>query len=190
VRRPQAAPLAPPIDADDPTASRERPCVHPLDMDRWTCPAGYSAAERQSCERSRTTSRRRYRTPATKRCGSLNRILAPSDDDHARASAPIGAARARSPLAVAAPRGCQYPIAIRGERFAPTCRRMRGCSSMVEQQPSKLMTRVRFPSPAPIPTVNVARGISLDRRRPVSPAPGAPYARLQHIRDNPTVGGP
>src|SRR5690606_4210205 len=26
---------------------------------------------------------------------------------------------------------------------------LRGCSSMVEQQPSKLMTRVRFPSPAP-----------------------------------------
>ena len=26
----------------------------------------------------------------------------------------------------------------------------RGCSSMVEQQPSKLNTRVRFPSPAPI----------------------------------------
>jgi hypothetical protein len=26
---------------------------------------------------------------------------------------------------------------------------VRGCSSMVEQQPSKLMTRVRFPSPAP-----------------------------------------
>ena len=26
----------------------------------------------------------------------------------------------------------------------------RGCSSMVEQKPSKLMTRVRFPSPAPI----------------------------------------
>jgi hypothetical protein len=25
---------------------------------------------------------------------------------------------------------------------------VRGCSSMVEQQPSKLMTRVRFPSPA------------------------------------------
>jgi hypothetical protein len=25
----------------------------------------------------------------------------------------------------------------------------RGCSSMVEQKPSKLMTRVRFPSPAP-----------------------------------------
>ena len=28
--------------------------------------------------------------------------------------------------------------------------RRRGCSSMVEQQPSKLMTRVRFPSPAPM----------------------------------------
>src|SRR5260370_32411369 len=27
--------------------------------------------------------------------------------------------------------------------------RARGCSSMVEQQPSKLNTRVRFPSPAP-----------------------------------------
>ena len=27
----------------------------------------------------------------------------------------------------------------------------RGCSSMVEQKPSKLMTRVRFPSPAPAP---------------------------------------
>ena len=27
--------------------------------------------------------------------------------------------------------------------------RQRGCSSMVEQQPSKLNTRVRFPSPAP-----------------------------------------
>lgn len=29
---------------------------------------------------------------------------------------------------------------------------MRGRSSMVEQQPSKLMTRVRFPSPAPMET--------------------------------------
>ena len=28
--------------------------------------------------------------------------------------------------------------------------RRRGCSSMVEQQPSKLNTRVRFPSPAPM----------------------------------------
>ena len=27
---------------------------------------------------------------------------------------------------------------------------VRGCSSMVEQKPSKLMTRVRFPSPAPV----------------------------------------
>jgi hypothetical protein len=30
--------------------------------------------------------------------------------------------------------------------------RRRGCSSMVEQQPSKLNTRVRFPSPAPVST--------------------------------------
>ena len=30
-----------------------------------------------------------------------------------------------------------------------TCVPICGCSSMVEQQPSKLMTRVRFPSPAP-----------------------------------------
>src|SRR5580704_16647838 len=29
----------------------------------------------------------------------------------------------------------------------------RGCSSMVEQKPSKLMTRVRFPSPAPLPSI-------------------------------------
>jgi hypothetical protein len=37
-------------------------------------------------------------------------------------------------------------------RRAARCRgdcAFRGCSSMVEQQPSKLMTRVRFPSPAP-----------------------------------------
>ena len=31
-----------------------------------------------------------------------------------------------------------------------------GCSSMVEQQPSKLMTRVRFPSPAPLRGWNAA----------------------------------
>ena len=29
-----------------------------------------------------------------------------------------------------------------------------GCSSMVEQKPSKLTTRVRFPSPAPIQRVD------------------------------------
>ena len=29
------------------------------------------------------------------------------------------------------------------------CHLTRGCSSMVEQKPSKLTTRVRFPSPAP-----------------------------------------
>ena len=35
------------------------------------------------------------------------------------------------------------------KRRRPTTVFRRGCSSMVEQQPSKLMTRVRFPSPAP-----------------------------------------
>src|SRR5438093_3573133 len=36
-----------------------------------------------------------------------------------------------------------------------------GCSSMVEQKPSKLMTRVRFPSPAPAPAGNRARFIRI-----------------------------
>ncbi|CCQ74624.1 protein of unknown function [Magnetospira sp. QH-2] len=40
-----------------------------------------------------------------------------------------------------------------GHRFGTGCRRaaglVRGCSSMVELQPSKLATWVRFPSPAP-----------------------------------------
>ena len=41
-----------------------------------------------------------------------------------------------------------FPAAIyETKRAAGTAGR--GCSSMVEQQPSKLMTRVRFPSPAP-----------------------------------------
>ena len=36
-------------------------------------------------------------------------------------------------------------------------RARRGCSSMVEQKPSKLMTRVRFPSPAPIVSITYRR---------------------------------
>ena len=44
----------------------------------------------------------------------------------------------------------QPRLVIKSRHFglmeAVTC----GCSSMVEQKPSKLMTRVRFPSPAPI----------------------------------------
>ena len=39
--------------------------------------------------------------------------------------------------------------------------RVRGCSSMVEQQPSKLMTRVRFPSPAPPNVVEPASRMRL-----------------------------
>src|SRR5262245_24963426 len=34
-----------------------------------------------------------------------------------------------------------------------------GCSSMVEQKPSKLMTRVRFPSPAPVIPITCANVI-------------------------------
>ena len=35
---------------------------------------------------------------------------------------------------------------------------LRGCSSMVEHQPSKLDTRVRFPSPAPFKCANSSAG--------------------------------
>src|SRR6266853_3298810 len=38
---------------------------------------------------------------------------------------------------------------IRGDGFVDSSYLSRGCSSMVEQKPSKLTTRVRFPSPAP-----------------------------------------
>ena len=57
----------------------------------------------------------------------------------------------------------------------------RGCSSMVEQQPSKLNTRVRFPSPAPI-----------FFRRDRSPRFSFRQARLFHSDSNwvsPTAAG-
>jgi hypothetical protein len=40
----------------------------------------------------------------------------------------------------------------------PVTHELRGCSSMVEQQPSKLNTRVRFPSPAPM-RIQAAQGL-------------------------------
>ncbi len=48
----------------------------------------------------------------------------------------------------------QWGVAEAGQRSGePTGQALQqglcGCSSMVEQKPSKLMTRVRFPSPAP-----------------------------------------
>ena len=54
-------------------------------------------------------------------------------------------------------------------------RKNRGCSSMVEQQPSKLNTRVRFPSPAPIAisTVRIFR----HTRFPHS----SPFRRVLHF---------
>jgi hypothetical protein len=39
--------------------------------------------------------------------------------------------------------------------------RLSGCSSMVEQQPSKLNTRVRFPSPAPASNNFLEQGLLL-----------------------------
>ena len=49
----------------------------------------------------------------------------------------------------------------------------RGCSSMVEQKPSKLTTRVRFPSPAPGPLLSpraTAEHVCMDKEleRPCS----------------------
>src|SRR3954468_23719545 len=44
---------------------------------------------------------------------------------------------------------CKAAAEIAGEPFLESG----GCSSMVEQKPSKLMTRVRFPSPAPAPRI-------------------------------------
>jgi hypothetical protein len=43
-------------------------------------------------------------------------------------------------------------------------RLFRGCSSMVEQKPSKLTTRVRFPSPAP-ETTNIACGLRRNNKQ-------------------------
>ena len=57
---------------------------------------------------------------------------------------PLGGAGVRRDMLAA--------IACEGQRrwgLAPGRKRMRGCSSMVEPQPSKLMMWVRFPSPAP-----------------------------------------
>ncbi len=47
----------------------------------------------------------------------------------------------------------------------------RGCSSMVEPQPSKLMTWVRLPSPAPMGGLEGSRTID-HRFRVVLPLPG------------------
>ena len=41
---------------------------------------------------------------------------------------------------------------------------MCGCSSMVEHQPSKLVVRVRFPSPAPSFELNIIEGIVEEKK--------------------------
>src|SRR3954452_17937242 len=49
----------------------------------------------------------------------------------------------------AGPIGSTCPGAVDGAARQMALPAPRGCSSMVEQKPSKLTTRVRFPSPAP-----------------------------------------
>ncbi len=58
--------------------------------------------------------------------------------------APVSGVPRRCQMGNALPAGPLPSVARIGIESAP-----RGCSSMVEQQPSKLNTRVRFPSPAP-----------------------------------------
>jgi hypothetical protein len=82
---------------------------------------------------------------------------------------------------------------------------VRGCSSMVEQKPSKLMTRVRFPSPAPTlwPLANPLAGSAFTRRahhewpglapsganRQMSVRPRSVAQWLEHRSPKPGVGG-
>src|ERR1700738_3630257 len=68
-----------------------------------------------------------------------------------------GDGRKRAPRHFDSARTCLIGWAPRGSPRMRRCglpkpvtHELSGCSSMVEQQPSKLNTRVRFPSPAPI----------------------------------------
>jgi hypothetical protein len=64
----------------------------------------------------------------------------------------------------------------RSDRFG-----RRGCSSMVEQKPSKLTTRVRFPSPAPVSleTRGGAGGVRGTRTAATGAAGARPGDRIQ-----------
>src|ERR1043166_6463317 len=66
-----------------------------------------------------------------------------------------GEARQREDGLYVDPRG----FAWHASRAAVSCAAC-GCSSMVEQQPSKLMTRVRFTSPAPALSSNRTAGFA------------------------------
>ena len=57
-----------------------------------------------------------------------------------------------------------------------------GCSSMVEQQPSKLMTRVRFPSPAPAFAASARLAQPGMTAKAVTPAPAKADERTDRIR--------
>ena len=73
-------------------------------------------------------------------CAAIGRHRRP-DQGNGRAWRALGA----SQLVPLFPLPLCYDALFSGRRRC----RARGCSSMVEQKPSKLMTRVRFPSPAP-----------------------------------------
>ena len=57
--------------------------------------------------------------------------------------------RAGGPGCSADAEGWRVMVRANGAGSAGLLEKQRGCSSMVEQKPSKLTTRVRFPSPAP-----------------------------------------
>ena len=138
--------------AASPTGTRRSPTRRRHVLDRGS--RGGHGRRAGACprRRARPFSLRRRRTTRATLVRRFRRGVAAAHDGHSRHAAGSNDARqSRRPLAVAARRGCQYPDAIHGMRVPPkTAARTSGCSSMVEQQPSKLMTRVRFPSPAPI----------------------------------------
>ena len=82
-----------------------------------------------------------------RQCGGMSRAAKGADCKSAGyafvGSSPTSSTTAILDISGGSPKGCcrRLPMLASG---------LRGCSSMVEQQPSKLMTRVRFPSPAPL----------------------------------------
>jgi hypothetical protein len=93
--------------------------------------------------RVRDPDRRLYTGPKKRAlaacCRSTSRDRQP-DQSHGHARRALSASNS-SPCSP-----CRF--AVMGY-FPDSALARRGCSSMVEQKPSKLMTRVRFPSPAP-----------------------------------------
>ena len=89
----------------------------------------------------------------------------------------------------------QHPARAKQPQAAYAC----GCSSMVERKPSKLKTRVRFPSPAPhslnppapaAPTARVAQWQSVPLVRERSPVQSWPWAPVPPISKIPSIQPP